>query len=162
MTTTTNDMNKTENNLPTTPPAARAAEIRENTRRVLFPERDPRAFDCGSYAITFGFCDSGERKRLFEALKRAWAWGRSCGIGKRGGTQGETAGRKETREASAECARAKKFTPVRRVRVWRDGEPVGEFESIRAASVALGMGYKRVCYMCSKGAPVGGVLVEKV
>lgn len=124
MTTTTNDMNKTESNLPTTPPAVRAAEIRENTRRILFPERDPRAFDCGSYAITFGFCDSAERKRLFEALKQAWAWGRSCGIGKRGGTQGEAAGRKETREGAAECARAKKFTPVRRVRVWRDGEPV--------------------------------------
>lgn len=101
MTTTTNDMNKTESNLPTTPPAVRAAEIRENTRRVLFPERDPRAFDCGSYAITFGFCDSAERKRLFEALKQAWAWGRSCGIGKRGGTQGETAGRKETQEGAA-------------------------------------------------------------
>lgn len=84
MTTTTNDMNKTENNLPTSPPAARAAEIRENTRRVLFPERDPRAFDIAAYAYTFSFCDTREKQRAYHAMKAAWAWGMGIARTERG------------------------------------------------------------------------------
>lgn len=54
---------------------AKAVRIRENTRRVLFPDRDPRSFDIAAYAYTFSFCDTREKERAYHAMKAAWAWG---------------------------------------------------------------------------------------
>lgn len=58
---------------------AKAVRIRENTRRVLFPDRDPRSFDIAAYAYTFSFCDTREKERAFHAMKAAWAWGMGIG-----------------------------------------------------------------------------------
>lgn len=46
-----------------------------HTRRVLFPDRDPRSFDIAAYAYTFSFCDTREKERAYRAMVAAWAWG---------------------------------------------------------------------------------------
>lgn len=63
---------------------AKAVRIRENTRRVLFPDRDPRSFDIAAYAYTFSFCDTREKERAYRAMVAAWAWGTGNGRAARG------------------------------------------------------------------------------
>lgn len=58
---------------------AKAVRIRENTRHVLFPDRDPRSFDIAAYAYTFSFCDTREKERAYRAMVAAWAWGTGNG-----------------------------------------------------------------------------------
>lgn len=58
--------------------------IQDNTRRVLFPDRDPRSFDIAAYAYSFDFCDTLEKERVYHAMKAAWAWGMGIGRTARG------------------------------------------------------------------------------